>query len=56
MLGVFLSLSPPRFSRAVGEDDHEFFTTCCERMYTLGLVESREADFTTYQYGPSRQW
>ena len=57
MLGVFLRLSPPRFSGAVGEDAHEFLVTCRERLQTLGLVESRGADFTAYQLdGPARQW
>jgi len=57
MLGVFLRLTPPRFSGAVGEDAHEFLTTCRERLRTLGLVESRGADFIAYQLdGPARQW
>ena len=49
ILGVFLRLSPPRFSGAVGEDAHEFLLTCGKRLQTLGLVESRGADFTAYQ-------
>ncbi|XP_015169165.1 uncharacterized protein [Solanum tuberosum] len=56
MLGVFLRLSPPRFSRAVGDDAHEFLVACRGRLQTLGLVESRGADFTAYQLdGPARQ-
>ena len=56
MLGVFLRLSPPRFFGAVGKDAHEFLVTCRERLQTLGLVESRGADFIAYQLdGPARQ-
>ncbi|XP_015169465.1 uncharacterized protein [Solanum tuberosum] len=57
MLGVFLRLSPPRFSGAVGEDAHEFLLTYHERLQTLGVVESRGADFIAYQLdGPTRHW
>ena len=45
MLGVFLRLTPPRFSWVVGEDSHECLTTYRERLHTFGLVESRGADF-----------
>lgn len=55
MIRVFLRLNPPRFSEVVAEDAHEFMMTCREILYTLGLVESRGADFTAYQLdGPAR--
>lgn len=56
MLGVFLRLTPPRFFRILGEEAHEFLTTCRDKLYTLGLVESRGENFTTYQLDrPARQ-
>lgn len=56
MMGRFLRVAPQKFSRTAGEDDHEFFTTFPERLYTLGLVQSRGADYTTYQLdGPTMQ-
>ncbi|XP_069150444.1 uncharacterized protein [Solanum lycopersicum] len=57
MLGVFQRLAPPIFSGAIGEDAHEFQLTCQEQLQSLGLLESRGADFTAHQFrGPARQW
>ncbi|WMV13734.1 hypothetical protein MTR67_007119 [Solanum verrucosum] len=57
MLGVFQRLAPPIFSGAIGEDAYEFQITCQEQLQSLGLLESRGADFTTHQFrGPARQW
>lgn len=57
ILGRFLTLAPPWFSRAIEEDAHEFRTSCRERLYTLGLVESIGLDYTAYQLdGQARQW
>jgi len=51
---MFLRMTPPRFFGAVGEDAHEFLTTCRERLRTLGLVESRGVDFIAYHLdGPA---
>lgn len=53
----FFRLDPPRFLGATRENAHEFLIRCCERLYTLNLVESRGADYITYQLdGPARQW
>ena len=55
MLGVFQRLAPPIFSGAIGEDAHEFQLTCQEQLQSLGLLESRGADFTAHQFrGPAR--
>nr|XP_025884580.1 uncharacterized protein LOC112940523 [Solanum lycopersicum] len=48
MLGVFQRLAPPIFSGAIGEDAHEFQLTCQEQLQSLGLLESRGADFTAH--------
>ncbi|XP_049378066.1 LOW QUALITY PROTEIN: uncharacterized protein LOC125842802 [Solanum stenotomum] len=57
MLGVFQRLAPPIFSGAMGEDAYEFQLTCQEQLQSLGLLESRGADFTAHQFrGPARQW
>lgn len=41
----------------MSEDTHEFLTTCIKRLHTLGLVESREADFIAYHLdGITKQW
>ena len=57
MLGVFQRLAPPIFSGAIGEDAHEFELTFQEQLHSLGLLESRGADFTAHQFrGPARQW
>ncbi|XP_015159293.1 uncharacterized protein [Solanum tuberosum] len=57
MLRVFQRLAPPIFSRAIGEDTHEFQLICQEHLQSLGLLESRGADFIAHQFrGPARQW
>ena len=57
MLGVFQWLAPPIFSGAIEEDAYEFQLTCQEQLQSLGLLESRGADFTAHQFrGPARQW
>ncbi|KAH0641849.1 hypothetical protein KY290_033468 [Solanum tuberosum] len=57
MLGVFQWLAPPIFSGAIEEDAYEFQLTCQEQLQSLGLLESRGADFTAHQFrGPVRQW
>jgi len=48
MLGVFQRLAPPIFSGAMGEDAYEFQLTCQEQLQSLGLLESRGADFTAH--------
>lgn len=48
MLGVVLRFTPLRFSGDVVEDDHEFLSTCHERLCSFGLLESRTADFIAY--------
>lgn len=41
---------------SIGKDAHDFLKTCGDRLYNLGLVESRGADCTVYQLlGPSRR-
>lgn len=57
VLEYFLKLPPPRFSRLIVEDAHEFLTAYRERLQKLRLLESRGAEFTAYQlYGTARQW
>ncbi|XP_004242076.2 uncharacterized protein [Solanum lycopersicum] len=57
ILGVFQRLAPPIFLGAIGEDAHEFKLTCQEQLQSLGLLESRGADFTAHQFRrPGRQW
>ncbi|KAK4721344.1 hypothetical protein R3W88_011577 [Solanum pinnatisectum] len=57
MLGVFQRLALPIFSGAIWQDAHEFQLTCHEQLQSLGLLESRGADFTAHQFcGPARQW
>ncbi|XP_049390047.1 uncharacterized protein LOC125854509 [Solanum stenotomum] len=57
MLGVFQRLALPIFSGAMGEDAYEFQLTCQEQLQSLGLLESRGANFTAHQFrGPARQW
>lgn len=48
MLGRFLRLAPSRFSRATGEDAHDFISSCEERLHNLGLLESHGLDYTTF--------
>ncbi|KAK4713542.1 hypothetical protein R3W88_019449 [Solanum pinnatisectum] len=56
-LKVFQRLALSIFSRAIGEDAHEFQLTCQEQLQSLGLLESRGADFTAHQFcEPARQW
>lgn len=56
MLVVFLTWTPPRFSRVVDEDSHMFLITSIQRLSTLGLLESRWADIIAYQLnGPARK-
>ncbi|WMV19354.1 hypothetical protein MTR67_012739 [Solanum verrucosum] len=55
ILKEFLRLTPLRLSREIGDDAHEFQMTCPERIYTLGIVESKGDNFTTYQlHRPAR--
>lgn len=54
ILGLFLRLAPLRFSGATREYAYEFLTSYHERLYTLGLVVSRGADYMDYQIdGPA---
>ena len=57
MLGVFQRLAPPILSGTIGEDAYEFQLTCLEQLQSLGLLESRGADFTAHQFrGQARLW
>ena len=57
MLGIFLRLSPMVYHGTTGEDAMEFLTTCQEHLHSLGLVETRGADFIAHQLcGTARQW
>lgn len=49
MLGRFLRLAPPRFSGALEEEAYEFLVTYEDRLHSLGLVETRGVDYTTFQ-------
>ncbi|XP_055824384.1 uncharacterized mitochondrial protein AtMg00860-like [Solanum dulcamara] len=47
----------PTFSRAIIEDAMEFLTTCQEKLHSLGLMDSRGADFTAHQFRrAAKQW
>lgn len=41
MQGKFLRPTPLKFLEVIGEHAHEFLTNCCERLYTLDLVDSK---------------
>ncbi|XP_015158227.1 uncharacterized protein [Solanum tuberosum] len=57
MLRIFQRLAPQIFSGVIGEGTHEIQLICQEQLQSLGLLESRGADFTTHQFrGPARQW
>lgn len=57
ILGQFLKLTPPRFTRTQGEDAMEFLSSCEERLRNLGLVEARGVDFVSYQFDTAvRRW
>ena len=57
MLGIFLRLSPMAFHGTASEDAMKFLTTSKEQLHSLGLVETRGADFVAHQLrGPARQW
>lgn len=49
MLGYFLRLAPPRFSRAIGEDTYEFLMSRRERLHTLRLLGYQGANCIAYQ-------
>lgn len=49
ILGWSLRLSLLRFLRDLEKDAHEFFASCEERLYNLGLVNSYRVDYTTFQ-------
>lgn len=48
MLGRFLRLTPPEFSRAPGYDALNFVTTYEYKLHNLGLVETYGVDYTTF--------
>lgn len=49
ILGRFFRLTPPRFSGASGEDAYEFWVSCEDRLYNLGLVETCCVDQITFK-------
>lgn len=49
ILGRFLRLAQPKFSIAPGKDTYKFLITYEDRLYNLGLFETRCMDYTIFQ-------